>query len=261
MFSFGRPTYIFDSFVRQVYGKLKNKILIGILCICVPLLTAGCSADADDKVQSENNMETTVLSEDNQEEHTEENEYYEKVISAAKECIVKKEEEIPLEYGFSTVIKTSGADETLGYLIEDVDGDGVDELIWGGNTTDPSLSGPWNGVIYGMYTISDGELIHVLNGWERNRYYFCENGKIANEGASGAANFSYSYFNFYGSELQLEESVIYDGTKDRVNPWFYSTVSEADAENAEPISEEQAGEIIGKYVYEHPTFIPFIEEN
>ena len=57
------------------------------------------------------------------------------------------------------------------------------------------------------------------------------------------------------------EAVIYDGMKDADHPWFYSTESEYDAKNAEPISEERAMEIRGKYVYEHPVFIPFAEEN
>lgn len=209
--------------------------------------------------QEEYTMETTDLSEDGQEEYAKEVDYYEKVIAAARESIGKIDETIPAEYGFSVAMKTGGYDEILGYLIEDIDGDGVDELIFGGNGTDPSLYDTWKSVIYDIYTISDGKLIHVLNGWNRNRYYFCESGMIANEGSSGADDSNYSYFTFDGSELHLVEAVIYDGMKDRDNPWFYSTESENDAGNAEPISEERAEEIRKKYVYEYPTFIPFIE--
>ena len=75
---------------------------------------------------------------------------------------------------------------------------------------------------------------------------------IANEGSGGASNSSYSYFVFDGSKLQLAESVIYDGAKDPENPWFYSTVSQYDAENAAPISEEAATELMEKYVYTNP---------
>lgn len=235
---------------------MKNRFLFGILYIYVLLSLIGCSSNIE--TQSEYNLETS-LSEHNQEEYTESYDYYEELIAAARECILKKDEKILENYDFSSVMLMSGDYEILGYLIEDIDGNGIDELIFGENGTDPD--GMWDGIIYNIYTISDGELVHVLNGWERNRYYLCENGMIANEGSSGAANSNYSYFTFEESKLHLVESVIYDGIKDADNPWFYSTESEYDAENAEPISEDRSIEIREKYVYKHPTFIPFVENN
>ena len=185
--------------------------------------------------------------------------FYEDLIAAARECIVKKELAVPENYDFSTAIITTGAYGTRGYLIKDIDGNGIEELIFGENANEPEDI--WNGIIFDIYTISDGELVHVLTGWERKRCYFCENGMIAEEGSSGAGNSNYSYFTFEESKLHLVESVIYDGVKDADHPWFYSTESEYNAENAEPISEERALEIREKYVYEHPVFIPFAEEN
>lgn len=49
--------------------------------------------------------------------------------------------------------------------------------------------------------------------------------------------------------------------KDADQPWFYSTEYEYDAEDAKPISEGRAMENRDKYVYEHPVFIPFAEDN
>lgn len=62
---------------------MKNKYLIGILCVCVLLLVTGCRSDADinaqtadnveieDNVETEDNVEASAsLSEDNQEEET-----------------------------------------------------------------------------------------------------------------------------------------------------------------------------------------------
>ena len=62
---------------------MKNKIFIGILCVCVLMSVTGCRSDADvnaqtaDNVEIEDNIETedsveilTALSEDNQEEET-----------------------------------------------------------------------------------------------------------------------------------------------------------------------------------------------
>lgn len=246
---------------------MKNKLAAAVLCICMLLPATGCGGVSDIKAQSEDKAETSVSLKQNQEENTtqtqdqtpEQHNYYEELIAAATKCIVNKELEIPAGWDFSTGLITAGAYGTRGYLIEDIDGNGIDELIFGENGTDPDSS--WDGIIFDIYTISDGELVHVLNGWERNRYFFCENGMIANEGSSGAADSNYSYFTFEGSKLQLVESVIYDEMKDPDNPWFYSTVSEYDSEHAEPISEEKAVEIREKYTYKRPVFIPFAEEN
>lgn len=190
--------------------------------------------------------------------------YYEDLIAAARECIEGNVVEEPEDYyDFSYIIyrygASNGASEGLGYLIEDIDGNGTDELFFGQNDEPDSA---YNGVIYDIYTISDGELVHVLSGGERDRYYFCENGMIANEGSGGASISGWAYYFFEGAELNLVEAILYNGLKDSDNPWFYSTQTDFPdgSENAESISEEQAQEIMEKYVYERPIFIPFVEE-
>ena len=184
---------------------------------------------------------------------------YEKLIAAAREYIVKHNDKIRMDYDFSTALMSTGTYEISGYLIEDIDGNGIDELIFGENGNNPDDM--WDGVVYEIYTTYNGKPVRVLKGWERNRYFLCENGMLANEGSSGAGNSSYSYFTYEESKLHLVEAVIYDGMRDADHPWFYSTKSEYDAEDAEPISEERAMEIMDKYVYEHPVFIPFAEDN
>ncbi|MBD5533461.1 MAG: hypothetical protein HDQ98_14895 [Lachnospiraceae bacterium] len=179
---------------------------------------------------------------------------YEELIGAAERCVREEDLDVLEVYDFSVIIYMGRHSETLGYRIEDIDGDGTQELIFGDNWGDHT-------VIYDIYTVFEGELVHVLDGWDRNRYYLCENGMIANEGSSGAAHSNYAYFTFDGVELHLAEAVIYDGDKDRENPWFYSAESEYDAEYAEPISAERATEIINQYVYCDRTFIPFVEDN
>ena len=182
------------------------------------------------------------------------NDFYEELIAAAERCVREEDLDVLEVYDFSVIIYMGRHSETLGYRIEDIDGDGTQELIFGENWGDHT-------VIYDIYTISEGELVHVLDGWDRNRYYLCENGMIANEGSGGAAHSNYSYFTFDGVELHLAEAVIYDGDKDRENPWFYSVESEYDAEYAEPISEERAAEIINQYVYCGRTFFPFVGDH
>ncbi len=140
----------------------------------------------------------------------------------------------------------------FGYSMMDIDGNGIDELIIGENG-----SGAWDGVIYNMYTLADGQMVRVIYGWDRNRYYLCDNGLIANEGSGGASSSMYIFYSYSGAELELQEAVIYDGYKEAENPWFYSTESE-DVNQASNITVDEAREIIGSYNYEMIDFTPFI---
>ena len=163
-----------------------------------------------------------------------------------------------LRLTFSHVIKTEYSYESLGYLLKDLDGNGVDELIFGANT-DGWDNGGWDGIIYDIYTLDNGTPVHVLSGWERNRYYLCETGYIANESSGSAFDSSYSYYTYSGTELTLVESVMHRIPSNEERLWFYSTEETYDTENAEHISAEQANEIMSKYVHEHPQYISFEE--
>lgn len=243
---------------------MRHRFLTAVLCGCVMSLAAGCGTYSAIETQSAGETKPEVETETETEintsaaQETEAPDSYEELIEAARGYVAGENTTVPMEYDFSNVFLTPRSYERLGYLIEDIDGNGTEELIFGGNEVEPGSS--WDGVIYDIYTVSDGALVHVLDGWERNRYFLCVNGMIANEGSSGAGNSNYVYFTFDGSKLNLVEAVIYDGMRDADHPWFYSTESEDDAGNAEPISEEQANEIMGKYAYDQLKFIPFVEE-
>lgn len=182
--------------------------------------------------------------------------YYEELIAAAAECAIKNNGEKPEGYDFSSMLymKKDWDYGTLGYLIKDIDGDGIEELIFGGNA---EASTAWyDGIIYDIYTVSNGKLVHVLDGWERSRYFLCEDGTIANEGSDSAFDGGKSYYTFQGAQLQLVESVIWTYEKG-ASVYYYTTTSAYDTENAEKISQGQFDAITGKYVYEHMKFIPF----
>lgn len=183
---------------------------------------------------------------------------YDELIAEAGDVLENFDGDYPEEEPFSSVFYQNWDYETLGYLKKDIDGNGVDELIFGANT-DGWDNGGWDGIIYDIYTIVNGEVFHVLDGWGRNRYYLCENGCIANEGSSSAFESSYNYYTYSGTELTLVESVLYYSLQDEEHPWFYSTEDEPDIKNAEPISQGEAAEIMNKYVHEHPQYIPFVE--
>lgn len=208
---------------------------------------SGASSTQDETVKAGARIE------DNQEGHG----YYEALIAAAGECAIKNNGEKPDGYDFSSMLymEKNWDYGTLGYLIKDIDGNGTEELIFGGNAEE---SAAWyDGIIYDIYTISNEKLIHVLDGWERNRYFLCENGVIANEGSGSAFEGANSYFTLKGAKLQFIESVIWNQDPWENDIYYYTTESEYDTENAEIISKEQADAIKGKYIYEHTVFIPF----
>lgn len=231
----------------------KMKHLCNLLKIAIGFLAAVCLSGCGAKINFQRGGSRMEVSEEASEWN------YENVIEAVRKCILDQEEEIPAEYGFSSAIKRSGNAEEPGYLVRDLNGDGTDELLIGCSGTEPGDS--QHSVVYDIYTVWEGKLIHVLNGWERNRYYLCENGRIANEGSNGAADSSWTYFSFDGEKLILQEAVIYNEEKDQENPWFYCAGPECDLEKAIAISEEKGAEIRGKYTYSRLEFIPFIQED
>lgn len=139
----------------------------------------------------------------------------------------------------------------LGYMKKDLDNDGIDELIFG---EIPSKNG--NKVIYDIFTIQDGECVHVATGWERERFYLCTDGTIGNEGSGGAAYSSWTYYKYSNAKLDFIESVY---TNDKVPGQRYYYATDEKKQTEEPISEETAKEIIENYTYEELDLTPFVE--
>ena len=65
-----------------------------------------------------------------------------------------------------------------GFSVTDISGDGIPELLIG------SLS---SGMVFAIFTVSDGAPKLVLEGWYRNAYYLLQDGSIFNRGSGGAA--------------------------------------------------------------------------
>lgn len=92
--------------------------------------------------------------------------------------------------------------ETVGYTIEDLDGDGVSELAIG------TLSGDafYGKLIFELYTLDDsGNALRLFSSWERNRYYYAGGIQFANLGSSGADD-------SFETTLKLENRELVDMT-------------------------------------------------
>lgn len=106
----------------------------------------------------------------------------------------------------------AGQPETLGYSCQDLDGNGIPELI----VSDGS-------VIYDMYTMFAGqEPIWLLSGSERMVYSLCEDGSIFYRGSGGAALTGYVVYRLRDGALEVETAYLFDALQDLENPWFHS---------------------------------------
>jgi hypothetical protein len=188
---------------------------------------------------------------------------YYKMIGDMKAGLEKGLEE-PVLNGFALadVYMMIGDNDIPGYIIKDLNGDGIDELIFGMNLKEVAEDDNWDGIVYDVFTMVDGKMTQVVDGWARNRYYICENGAIANEGSGGAAYSCYTYYDFDGKELKVRESY-FTGYRDEAQTdwgWFFSD-TEAWADDAKEVSEEEARQAIAAYTYDKQKYIPFAEYN
>ncbi len=179
----------------------------------------------------------------NQGEEKTDREIYEEYIKAIEEAMANDFQNTSFEEMQVTSLFMWHKTSEFGYCYLDLDKDGKEELIIGdpneyrGDTT-----------IYGIYTVRDGQVRRTVDGWDRNRYYLCEDGLIANEGSSGAANSTWALYEYKYGGLSLIEAVILDGITDEQNPWFYSTTG-THADEAESITKEEAQNIMNSCVY------------
>ena len=139
--------------------------------------------------------------------------------------------------------------DQTGYCLLDVDQNGIEELIVGMNIES------YNGIVYEIYTVLDGELECILSSGERDRYYLCEDNVIANEGSSSAFLSVNYYYDYKSGKLSLQDGIVYDEDIDPQNPWFYGTLDNGE-DSLEPISEGAADSIKSKYKYMKLSFSP-----
>lgn len=80
-----------------------------------------------------------------------------------------------------------------GYMIRDLSGDGVPELLIG-STAGEEYDVVAGTMIYALFTVADGQVQLTLEGAYRNAYCILEDGSIFNQGSGGAA---YHIFGLY----------------------------------------------------------------
>ena len=89
----------------------------------------------------------------------------------------------------------------FGYLLSDMDGDGNEELLIGCLTGDEYT----DEIVLDLYTIKDGAASRVFTSGERDRYYLCADGTIANEASASAFESHFRYYSYAAGALTLRE--------------------------------------------------------
>ena len=146
--------------------------------------------------------------------------------------------------------------EAVGYAVDDLNDDGVPELIIGTVSTDEF----YGKLIFALYSVNDdGEPVQIFSSIERDRYYYAGGVRFANVGSSGADN-------SYVTTVKLEGDGLVDMTfttdpKDYVQMQFVAIAESM--ENSKTTS-ENAVEIIyeGEYAsYDTDEPMLYIQKN
>ena len=144
--------------------------------------------------------------------------------------------------------------QTPGWLLRDLDGDGIPELLLGANWDEG------HAVIFNIYRSGGTRAVRVVNGWNRNRWYLCTDGSLANEGSSSAFESNYSYYRYTSGELQHLETLLYLDDGSGGSPWRYSVTADQYVNRGDfhSVTEAEATAVMDKYTHETLAFTPFV---
>lgn len=140
------------------------------------------------------------------------------------------------------------ASKEIGYVLYDLDLDGVAELLIGETDTEEVV----NRIILDAYTLENGQAKQIFTSESRDRYYIVgDEGNravmIAEEASNSAANSGWFYYILSDGKLDVMQAILYDAAADEEKPWFMTYDTTWDPSNGESVEESFANAIIDSY--------------
>ena len=138
--------------------------------------------------------------------------------------------------------------QTPGWLLRNLDGDGIPELLLGADW------GDGHSVIFNIYRLDGAKAVRVVDGWSRSRWYLCADGSLAHEGSDGASEGTFSYYRYENGALRHLETVI------SLDGWLYSDTTDhyVGGKGFRSVTEAEAAAVMDKYTYEPLSFTSFV---
>ena len=121
---------------------------------------------------------------------------YDAVLQRYREAMAHREEDSWAQYDVSEMILYA---QHVGYAKIDLDNDGSQELIVAGIGYDI----PQEPYVFEIFTLENGVPVTVGRSSARSRLFLMADGKIYNEGSSGAASSNFSVMQFSGGQLRF----------------------------------------------------------
>lgn len=230
--------------MKKITKKFVAVILIVLLLFCV----LGCGAAESEPVKDETEQkqedevsDTPDVSPANPEEPEETEEAgqgdasnYDEILARFYEIISNPDEDYddaPGEMGVLEVARGEGdnALDAIGYIITDISGDGVPELMIGGMSE-------YKSGVNAVYTLVDRKPQLVLEGWYRNLYSYDGDGIFYNYCSNGAAESCMGTFAITRDGTSLECQSFYFTHADEDSgelQVYYNTIGSWDTEKSE----------------------------
>ena len=185
---------------------------------------------------------------------------YAPIIEANKKFIEEgydedKEEDDAYEYVSTGIMEecmyaeNSDLLQSIGYVIMDINDDGVSELLIG--IDDGYDESGAHSVIYGGYTCIDGKAEVFMEGWARNRYFWMGNGYFYYYGSAGAMNslFGKCSLEKNSTELVWEDFYFSDAVDDTNVAYYHNKTGDVtDKSEVMDIGDEEFWGLSEQYI-------------
>lgn len=151
------------------------------------------------------------------------------------------------QYGFTYLCNL---DRNLGYCMQDIDNNGVFELLVG------SLYG--DGMIFEAYTLVNGAPVLLFQSSERDRYYLSTSASFYRHASGSAFSGEDTLYSYSGTYLSPIECTWSDDTYSQSDPDFYHCYGDRYSGTGERIDSVQYTQYVDNMAYSTatPSFIP-----